>query len=173
MIIINFIILSCTFSILRTNIVTLHLEYYSHLRDSYFELIYIVIFQLTTLSRILFLNFFFIVLQVWTLNICFRKGYLEEYIYIGFPGGSVVKNLPAKAGDRKHRFDPWVRKIPWRKKCNPLQYSRLENSMDRGAWQATIHGAAKSWTRLKRLRTYTHTYTHTHIYFFTSYITPC
>ena len=31
---------------------------------------------------------------------------------------------------------------------NPLQYSCLENSMDRGAWRATVHGAAKSWTRL-------------------------
>jgi len=31
---------------------------------------------------------------------------------------------------------------------NPLQYSHLENLMDRGAWQATVHGVAKSWTRL-------------------------
>ena len=31
---------------------------------------------------------------------------------------------------------------------NPLQYSCLENSMDRGAWQATVHGVTKSWTRL-------------------------
>ena len=34
---------------------------------------------------------------------------------------------------------------------NPLQYSRLENPMDRGAWQATVHGVAKSGTRPKRL----------------------
>ena len=34
---------------------------------------------------------------------------------------------------------------------NPLQYSCLENSMDRGAWGATVHGAAKSWTRLSNL----------------------
>ena len=33
----------------------------------------------------------------------------------------------------------------------PLQYSCLENSKDRGAWRATVHGVAKSWTRLKRL----------------------
>ena len=33
---------------------------------------------------------------------------------------------------------------------NPLQYSCLENSMDRGAWQATVHRVAKSWTRLKQ-----------------------
>ena len=36
---------------------------------------------------------------------------------------------------------------------NPLQYSCLENSMDRGAWRATVHRVAKSWTRLKRLST--------------------
>ena len=34
---------------------------------------------------------------------------------------------------------------------NPLQYSCLENPMDRGAWWATVHGVAKSWTRLKQL----------------------
>ena len=33
--------------------------------------------------------------------------------------------------------------------CYPLQYSRLENSLDRGAWQATVHGVAKSWTQLR------------------------
>ena len=37
---------------------------------------------------------------------------------------------------------------------NPLQYPCLENSMDRGAWQATIYGAAKSQTQLKRLNTH-------------------
>ena len=37
------------------------------------------------------------------------------------------------------------------KKGNPLQYSCLENSMDRGAWQSTVHGVTKSWTWLKRL----------------------
>ena len=35
---------------------------------------------------------------------------------VGFPHGSVVKNLPANAGDR---FDPWVRKLPWRRKWQP------------------------------------------------------
>ena len=36
-----------------------------------------------------------------------------------FPGGSVVKNLPANVGDKRHEFDPWVRKIPFRKKWQP------------------------------------------------------
>ena len=38
---------------------------------------------------------------------------------------------------------------------NPLQYSCLENPMDRGAWRATVHGVTKSWTRLKWLSTHT------------------
>ena len=42
---------------------------------------------------------------------------------------------------------------------NPVQYSYLENSMDRGAWWATVSGVAKS---LSRLSTHTHTNTHTH-----------
>ena len=54
----------------------------------------------------------------------------------GFPGGSVVKN---SSECRRLRFNPWFRKIPWRSKC-----SCQENSMDRGAWQATVHGVAKS-----------------------------
>ena len=41
------------------------------------------------------------------------------------------------------RFNPWVRKISWRREWYPLQYSCLENSMYRGAWWATVHGVAK------------------------------
>ena len=40
---------------------------------------------------------------------------------------------------------------PWRRAWHPLQYSCLENPTERRAWWATIHGIAKSWTRLKRL----------------------
>ena len=45
-------------------------------------------------------------------------------------------------------FDCWVRKIPGEGNGIPLQYSCLENSMDRGAWKATVHGAAKSQMQL-------------------------
>ena len=45
-------------------------------------------------------------------------------------------------------FDPWVRKFPWRREWLPFQYSCLENSKDRGAWRATVHGVAKTQTRL-------------------------
>ena len=51
-----------------------------------------------------------------------------------------VKNLPANVGDaRDWGFDPWVGKIPWGRKWSPLQYSCLEDSMDRGGWHATVH----------------------------------
>ena len=43
---------------------------------------------------------------------------------------------------------PGLGRSPGERNCYPLQYSGLENSMDRGAWQATIHRAAKSWTQL-------------------------
>ena len=49
---------------------------------------------------------------------------------------------------RRHGFDLWVGKIPWRRKCNPLQYSCLENPMDTGAWQVIVRGVTKSWTQL-------------------------
>ena len=40
-------------------------------------------------------------------------------------------------------LDPWVQKTPWRGKWHPLQHSCLENPMDRGAWQAAVHGPTK------------------------------
>ena len=64
----------------------------------------------------------------------------------GFLGGSVVKNSPANAGDIKDTGSvPGLGRSPGGGHDNPLQYC-LENSMDRGAWRATVHGVAKSWT---------------------------
>ena len=69
-------------------------------------------------------------------------------IYSG-PGGSVVKNLPAKAGDTRD-----VGSIPGSGRSlgggngNPVQYSCLENSMDRGAWWATVYGVTKGQIQL-------------------------
>ena len=52
----------------------------------------------------------------------------------------VVKNLAAKwRGHKRLKFDPWVRKIPWRGKWQPLQCSTQENPVDRGAWHALGH----------------------------------
>ena len=55
---------------------------------------------------------------------------------------------------KRCRFNPWIRKIPEERNGNPLQYSSLENPMDRGAWWATVHRVTKSWTGLKQLSTH-------------------
>ena len=65
----------------------------------------------------------------------------------------VVKNPPANVGDRRRGFDPGWGRCPGGGNGNPFQYSCLENPMDRGAWQATVHGVAKSQTGLMRLST--------------------
>ena len=62
----------------------------------------------------------------------------------GFPGGAVVKNLLANAGDTG--LTPGWGRSPGEENGHPLQYSCLGNPMDRGAWQATIHGVAKEDT---------------------------
>ena len=60
---------------------------------------------------------------------------------MGFPGGSVVRNLPANAGDEG--LIPGPGRTPGEGNGNPLQYSCLENPMDRGAWRATVYAVAK------------------------------
>ena len=68
----------------------------------------------------------------------------------------MVKNLPSNAVDlRDAGLIPGSGKSPEVGNGNPLQYSCLENPMDRGAWQATVHGVAQSWTRLRQLSTHT------------------
>ena len=66
----------------------------------------------------------------------------------------MVKNLPASARDGKRpgSIPGWGRS-PGGGQGNPLQYSCLENSLDRGAWWVTVHRVTKSWTQLKRLIT--------------------
>ena len=88
--------------------------------------------------------------------------YLDIHTQIhGLPGGSVVKNLPPNAGDiRDPGSVPGSGRSPGRGLANSFQYSCLENPMDRGSWQATVHGVAKSQTWLKQLITRAHTYTY-------------
>ena len=72
----------------------------------------------------------------------------------GFPGGSVVKNPPANAGDTGNLGSILGSgRSPGEGSSNPLQCSCLENSIDGGASWATVHGVSRSWTGLKRLRT--------------------
>ena len=67
--------------------------------------------------------------------------------------------LPANAGDlRDTGLIPGLRRSPKVPNANPLQYSCLENPMDRGACWATVHGAAKSWTQLKQLSAHARTH---------------
>jgi len=63
---------------------------------------------------------------------------------LGFPGGSVVKNLPANGKDMGSI--PGLGRSPEEGNGNPLQYSCLEKPIEKGAWQATVHGVAKGQT---------------------------
>ena len=73
---------------------------------------------------------------------------------LGFPGGASGEE-PAcqRRRPKRHGFNPWVGKIPWRRDGSPLQYSCLENPMDRGAWW--VRRIAQSQTQLKWLSTLT------------------
>ena len=62
-------------------------------------------------------------------------------VFQGFPGGSVVKNLPTDAGDAGSISGSG--RFPGGGNGNPLQYSCLGNPMDRGVWWATVHAHAK------------------------------
>ena len=117
-------------------------------------------------ANLLFLWAFYIYNQFW---ICFYK--LPEVMWfmcvLASRGASqvvlVVKNPPVKAGDKRDAVSiPGSERSPgwgvgswreWRKEGNvhPLQYSCLENVVDRGAWQATVHRVTKNWTQLKWL----------------------
>ena len=78
------------------------------------------------------------------------------YGKLRFPsGGSAVKASACNVGDLGSI--PRSGRSPGERKGNPLQYSCLENAMDGGAWWATVHGVAKSWTRLSD---FTHSLTH-------------
>ena len=66
---------------------------------------------------------------------------LCKYLYMGFPGDSMVKNLPAIAGDMGS-IPGWGRSSG-EGNGNTLQYPCLENPMDRGAWRAMVHGVTK------------------------------
>ena len=68
---------------------------------------------------------------------------------MGFSCGSVVKNLPANAGNAGSILG--LRRFPRGGNGNPLQYSCLGNPMDRGDWQATVHGSTKGSDMTKQL----------------------
>ena len=66
---------------------------------------------------------------------------------LSLSGGSAGKESTCQCRRcKRHGFDPWVRKIPWRRKWQPAPVflQILENSLDRGTWRATVHGS-QSW----------------------------
>ena len=71
-------------------------------------------------------------------------------------GGSESKEPACNAGDLG--LIPGLGRFPGEGNDNPLQYSCLQNSMDRGTWQATVHGVAKLDTSERLTHTQTHTY---------------
>ena len=81
-----------------------------------------------------------IVYILFILNACY-------YLSLGFPGGPVIKNLPANAGDTGSI--PGLGRFPEVGDGNPFQCSCLGNPMGRGAWWVTVHGVAKNQTRLR------------------------
>ena len=75
---------------------------------------------------------------------------MKSTVMLGFLGGSAVKNLPVNVGDPG--LIPGSRRFSGEGNDNPLHYSCLENSMDRGAWQATVCAVTKryNWARSMR-----------------------
>ena len=82
-----------------------------------------------------------------------RWGLVPQYgqVILASQVALVVKNPPANAGDISDvGLIPGSGRFPGEGPGNPLQYSCLENPMDKGAWRATTHGVTKSWTQLKQ-----------------------
>ena len=82
----------------------------------------------------------------WVRKIPWRRDRLPTPVFWGFPGGSIGKDSACRAGDLS--LIPWSGRSPGEGSSYPLQFSGLENSMDRGAWQATTSGVSKNWTQL-------------------------
>ena len=79
-------------------------------------------------------------------NFPWRRDRLPTPVFLGFPGGSDGEESACNAGDLGSI--PGLGRSPSKRIAYPLQYSCLENPMDRGAWRATVHGVTKSQTRL-------------------------
>ena len=77
---------------------------------------------------------------------------ISDYSVNDFPDDASGKEPNCECKRQEMQFDPWVRKIPWRRKRLPTPVSCLENTMDRGAWRAIVHRVTKSWTQLKCLK---------------------
>ena len=75
---------------------------------------------------------------------------IRKWVFLGdFPGDTMVNNPPANARDTRNAgLIPGLGRSPEGGSGNPLQYSCLVNSVDRGSWRATVHGVTKSQAQL-------------------------
>ena len=79
-----------------------------------------------------------------TKKLTVKSVYIYSYIPTGFPGGTSNKEPTCQCRDiRDAGLIPGSGRCPGGGHGNPLQYSHLENPMDRGAWQTAVHGVAK------------------------------
>ena len=90
----------------------------------------------------------------WVGKIPWKRERLLTPIFLGLPGSLDSKESACNVGDLS--LIPGSGKSPGGMHGNPLQYSCLENPMDRGAWRTIVHGVAKSWTGLKGLSKHAH-----------------
>ena len=87
-----------------------------------------------------FLNQFFCILLI---N---NQTFLDHMVVLGFPAGTGSKEPACQCRRHKrHWFNPWVRKIPWRRAWQPIPTFLPGESQGREAWWATVHGVAKNW----------------------------
>ena len=84
------------------------------------------------------------------MTLIFNSGY---YLQLGFISGSDGKEYAYNAGGLG--LSPGLGRSPGEGNGYPLQFSRLENSMDKGAWQVIVHGVTKSQTQLSQFHTHT------------------
>ena len=85
-------------------------------------------------------------LSSWVWKVLWESLCITNLDFPGLPGGSDSKESACSAGDSGSI--PGSGRSPGEGLSNPLQYSCLENPMDRGAWWATVHGVTQSWTWL-------------------------
>ena len=102
-------------------------------------------------------------LQIWGIKCSCYTLFTATKCYWASQVVLVAKNLSASIGDiRDMGSTPWLGRSPREGHGKPLQYSCLETFMDKGDWQAIVHGVTQSWTRLKWFSMHTHRHTCTH-----------
>ena len=102
-------------------------------------------------------------LQIWGIKCSCYTLFTATKCYWASQVVLVAKNLSASIEDiRDMGSAPWLGRCPGEGHGKPLQYSFLENFMDKGDWQAIVHGVTQSWTWLKWLSMHTHRHTCTH-----------